>query len=155
MLTGCRKSEILTLRWDDVDRTAGEFRLRDGKRGPRMVPLTTPVLTVLDGIERIEGNPWVIRSRKPGACLPDLTYYWNRIQAHAELEGVRVHDLRHSHASRALGESLTMIDRILGHSKVGTTARYAHLVQDAEKAAAARTGDSIGAHLATPDAEAG
>ena len=42
MLTGCRKSEILTLRWDDVDRTAGEFRLRDGKRGPRMVPLTTP-----------------------------------------------------------------------------------------------------------------
>ena len=41
MLTGCRKSEILTLRWDDVDRTSGEFRLRDGKRGPRMVTLTT------------------------------------------------------------------------------------------------------------------
>ena len=121
-----------------------------------MVPLTTPVLTVLDGIERVEGNPWVIRSKKPGACLPDLTYYWNRIQAHAELEGVRVHDLRHSHASRALalGESLTMIGRILGHSKVGTTARYAHLVHDAEKAAAARTGDSIGAHLAPQDAEA-
>ena len=87
MLTGCRKGEILTLRWDDVDRTAGEFRLRDGKRGPRMVPLTTPVLKVLDGIERIEANPWVIRSKKPGIHLPDLTYYWNRIQAHAGLEG--------------------------------------------------------------------
>ena len=134
----------------------GRVPLRDGKRGPRMVPLTTPVLKVLDGIERVEGNPWVIRSKKPGACLPDLTYYWNRIQAHAGLEGVRVHDLRHSHASRALalGESLTMIGRILGHSKVGTTARYAHLVHDAEKAAAARTGDSIGAHLAPQDAEA-
>ena len=156
MLTGCRKSEILTLRWDDVDRTAGEFRLRDGKRGPRMVPLTTPALKVLDGIERVEGNPWVIRSKKPGACLPDLTYYWNRIQVHAGLDGVRVHDLRHSHASRALalGESLTMIGRILGHSRVGTTARYAHLVHDAEKSAAARTGDSIGAHLAPQDAEA-
>ena len=156
MLTGCRKSEILTLRWDDVDRTAGEFRLRDGKRGPRMVPLTTPALRVLDGIERVEGNPWVIRSRKPGIHLPDLTYYWNRIQAHAGLEGVRIHDLRHSHASRALalGESLTMIGRLLGHSKVGTTARYAHLVHDAEKAAAARTGDSIGAHLAPHDVEA-
>ena len=156
MLTGCRKSEILTLRWDDVDRTSGEFRLRDGKRGPRMVPLTTPALTVLDGIERVENNPWVIRSQKPGICLPDLTYYWNRIKDHAGIEDVRIHDLRHSHASRALalGESLTMIGRILGHSKVGTTARYAHLVHDAEKAAAARTGDSIGAHLAAPDAEA-
>ena len=93
MLTGCRKSEILTLRWDDVDRTSGEFRLRDGKRGPCMVPLTTPALKVLDG------NPWVIRSKKPGACLPDLTYYWNRIQVHAGLDGVRVHDLRHSLAT--------------------------------------------------------
>ena len=156
MLTGCRKSEILTLKWDDVDRTAGEFRLRDGKRGPRMVPLTTPALKVLDGIERVEGNPWVIPSQKPGIHLPDLTYYWNRIQARAGLEGVRVHDLRHSHASRALalGESLTMIGRLLGHSKVGTTARYAHLVHDAEKAAASRTGDSIGAHLGPKHAEA-
>ena len=156
MLTGCRKSEILTLRWDDVDRTAGEFRFRDGKRGPRMVPLTTPALTVLDVIERVEGHPWVIPSQKPVICLPDLTYYWNRIKDHAGIEGVRIHDLRHSHASRALalGESLTMIGRILGHSKVGTTARYAHLVHDAEKAAAARTGDSIGAHLAPPGAEA-
>ena len=99
MLTGCRKSEILTLKWDDVDRTAGELRLRDGKRGPRMVPLTPPVQKVLDGIERIEGNPWVIRSKKPGACLPDLTYYWNRIQARAGLQGVRIHDLRHTCAS--------------------------------------------------------
>ena len=87
MLTGCRKSEILTLWWDGVDRTAGEFRLRDGKRGARMVPLTTPALKVLNGIERVESNPWVIRSRKPGIHLPDLTYYWNRIQARAGLEG--------------------------------------------------------------------
>ena len=156
MLTGCRKSEILTLRWDDVDRTAGEFRLRDGKQGPRMVALTTPVLMVLDGIERVAGNPWVIRSKKPDAHLPDLAYYWNRIQARAGLEGVRIHDLRHSHASEALalGESLSMIGKLLGHTKVATTARYAHLVQDAEKAAAARTGDSIGAHLAPQHAGA-
>ena len=100
MLTGCRRNEILTLRWEDVDLEHDELRLRDGKRGPRMVPLTPPVQKVLDGIERIEGNPWVIRSRKPGACLPDLTYYWNRIQARAGLEGVRVHDLRHSCVSQ-------------------------------------------------------
>ena len=102
MLTGCRKSEILTLRWDDVDRTAGELRLRDGKRGPRMVTLTTPVLKVLDGIERIEGNTWVIPGRNPGACLSDLTHYWNRIQARAGLEGVRIHDLRHTCALKSI-----------------------------------------------------
>ena len=150
MLTGCRRSEILTLRWDDVDRTAGEFRLRDGKRGPRMVPLTTPVLKVLDGIERVDGNPWVIRGRKSGAHITGLRDCWERIRNRAGLRGVRIHDLRHSHASEALalGESLSMIGRLLGHSTVASTARYAHLVQDAEKAAAARTGDSIGAHLA-------
>ena len=134
----------------------GRVPAQGQEAGPAHGAADDPVLKVLDGIERVEGNPWVIRSKKPGACLPDLTYYWNRIQAHAGLEGVRVHDLRHSHASRALalGESLTMIGRILGHSKVGTTARYAHLVHDAEKAAAARTGDSIGAHLAPQNAEA-
>ena len=144
-LTGCRKSEILALRWDDVDRTAGEFRLRDGKRGPRMVPLTTPVLTVLDGIERVEGNPWVIRSQKPGNCLPDLTYYWNRIQAHVGLEGVRIHDLRHSFASLALalGEGLPIIGRSLCYRRVETTVRYAHLARDSVRESAERIADDI------------
>ena len=62
MLTGCRVGEIPSLRWDDIDRTAGVLRLRDSKTGPRMVPLTGAVLAVLDGIERIEGVPWVIRN---------------------------------------------------------------------------------------------
>ena len=148
MLTGCRKGEILTLRWDDVDRTVRELRLRDSKSGPRMVPLTPAVEKVLDGIPRAEGNPWVIPSRKPGIHLPELTYYWERITARAGVHGVRIHDIRHSYASHALalGESLTMIGRLLGHAKVGTTGRYAHLVRDAEKAAA-EVGDSIGAHV--------
>ena len=160
LLTGCRKGEILTLRWDDVDRTTGELRLRDAKSGPRMVPLTAPVIKVLDGIPRGEDNPWVIPGRKPGAHLPDLAYYWGRIAARAGLYGVRIHDVRHSYASRALalGESLSVIGRLLGHAKVGTTARYAHLVRNAEKEAAGRVGDSIGVHIApnddAPDAEA-
>ena len=62
---------------------------------------------------------------------------------------MRIHDLRHSYASRALalGEGLPAIGRLLGHSKVSTTARYAHLMRDAEKTAAARVGESIGAHI--------
>ena len=149
MLTGCRKGEILSLRWDDVDRTARQLRLGDTKSGPRMVPLTPAVEKVLDGIPRTEGNPWVVPSRKAGAYLPDLAYYWGYVTERAGVEGVRVHDIRHSFASRALalGESLTMIGRLLGHAKVGTTGRYAHLVRDAEKAAAELVGDSIGAHV--------
>ena len=67
-----------------------------------------------------------------------------------------LHDLCHTYASRALalGESLPVIGRLLGHARVGTTAKYAHLVRDAEKAAAARTGDSIGAHIMPGRAEA-
>ena len=149
LLTGCRKSEILTLRWDDVDRVNGELRLRDAKSGPRMVPLTPPLMTVLDGIPRPEGTPWVIPGRKPDAHLPDLKYYWERVAARARLTDVRIHDCRHSYASRALalGHSLSMIGRLLGHAKVATTARYAHLLRDAEKAAAGRVGDSIGVHV--------
>ena len=150
LLTGCRKGEIVTLRWDDVDLTVGELRLRGAKSGPRMVPLTAPLTRVLDGIPRTRGNRWVIRGRKPDTHLTDLAYHWARVAARAGLDGVRIHDLRHSYASRALalGEGLSTIGRLLGHAGVGTTARYARLMRDAEKAAAGRVGDSIGVHIA-------
>ena len=98
-LTGCRKSELLSLRWDDLDRTAGELRLRDAKAGPRMVPLTAPVPSVLEGIERIEGNPWVIPAKYGAGRLPSLNYYWQAVRARAGLDDVRLHDLRHSCAT--------------------------------------------------------
>ena len=156
MLTGCRCGEILSLKWDDVDRTTRVLRLRDAKTGPRMVPLTGPVLKVLDGIEREEGVPWVLRGARPGSRLTSLSHHWQRIRTETGLGDVRIHDLRHSYASRALalGESLSVIGRLLGHTRVGTTAKYAHLVRDAEKAAATRTGDSIGAHIMPGRAEA-
>ncbi len=149
MLTGCRSDEILSLKWDDVDRTSRVLRLRDAKTGPRMVPLTGPALKVLDGIERAEGVPWIFLGARPKSRLACLSWHWRRIKQETGLHDVRVHDLRHSYASRALalGESLPTIGRLLGHARVGTTAKYAHLVRDAEKAAAARTGDSIGAHI--------
>ena len=96
MLTGCRLNEILTLRWDDIDRTAGEFRLRDGKTGARMVPLTPTAETVLAGIARVPANPWVIVGKQPGTHLSTITADWYRLRAHAGLDDVRIHDLRHS-----------------------------------------------------------
>ncbi len=148
-LTGCRRGEILNLQWDDVDRTAGDLRLRDAKAGPRMVPLTRPVLRVLDGVPRQPGVPWVIAGQRPGRRLTGLQYYWRSVRARAGLDDVRIHDLRHSYASRALalGESLYTIGKLLGHTSVATSARYAHLMREAEKEAANRVGGSIGAHV--------
>ena len=156
MLTGCRHSEILSLRWDDVDRTVGELRLRDAKAGPRMVPMTAPVAAVLDGIAREPGNPWVIVGQKSGTRRSSLRPWWHTIRTRAGLTDVRLHDCRHSFASRALalGESVSAIAKLLGHRKVSTTARYLHLMRDAERVAAARVGDSIGAHLHAAAAEA-
>ena len=145
MLTGCRSDEVLTLKWDDVDRTALVLRLRDSKTGPRMVPLTGPVLKVLDGIERAEGVPWVLRGAKPDSRLACLSSYWGRIRRETGLHDVRVHDLRHPFASRALllGETLPVIGKLLGHHDIETTARYAHLAQPSVHQAAERIADSI------------
>ena len=149
MLTGCRSGEITTLRWNDVHLEARELRLRDSKTGPRVIPLSPSAVRVLEGLPRAAGNPWVIAGRKPGTHLSQLGYYWYRVRERAGLDDVRIHDLRHSFASRALalGESLSMIGKLLGHSKVQTTARYAHLSRDSVKESAARVAASIGADL--------
>ena len=137
-----------------MDRAAGEFRLRDGKTGARMVPLTPTAEAVLDGIERAPGNPWVIASKTPSRRMRSLNGDWYRLRARAGLDDVRIHDLRHSFASRALaaGESLSMIGRLLGHADIQSTARYAHLARDAERDSAARIGVSIAADIATETA---
>ena len=149
LLTGCRLGEILTLRWDDVDRTTGEFRLRDGKTGARMVPLTPAAEAVLAEIARVPHNPWVIVGKAPGTHLATITGEWYRVRTRAGLDDVRIHDLRHSFASRALaaGESLSMIGRLLGHADMQSTARYAHLEREREKLSATRVGLSLGADI--------
>ena len=149
MLTGCRLNEIQTLRWEDVDLEAGELRLPDSKTGARMVPLSRAAASVLSALPRDADNPWVIVGRKPGEHLTDLQHPWQRIRARAGLDDVRIHDLRHSFASRALalGESLPMIGKLLGHTQVQTTARYAHLANESVKASGSRIADSIGADI--------
>ena len=147
LLTGCRMSEIRDLRWEYVKDDCIE--LPDAKTGGRVVPLGPEARAVLSAIPRDEDNPWVIAGRLPDSHLTDLQRPWRRIRKQAGLEGVRIHDLRHSFASRALalGESLTMIGKLLGHTQVQTTARYAHLARDSIQTAAARITGSIGGNL--------
>ncbi len=145
MLTGCRLSEIQKLRWEHVDLQAGELRLPDSKSGAKIVHLGAPAVAVLQGIEREDGSPWVIAGRKRGSHLTDLQHPWRRIRTRAGLDDVRIHDLRHSFASGGLlvGEGLPMIGKLLGHTQVQTTARYAHLANDPVKAAADRIASRI------------
>ena len=145
MLTGCRLSEIQKLRWEHVDLDAGELRLPDTKTGAKVVHVGDPAIAVLRGIDRQEDGPWVIAGRKPGNHLTDLQHPWRRIRARAGLEDVRIHDLRHSFASGGLlvGEGLPMIGKLLGHTQVQTTARYAHLANDPVKSAANRIASRI------------
>ena len=149
MLTGCRLNEIQTLRWEDVNLEAAEIGLRDGKTGARMVPLSGAAASVLSALPRPEDNPWVIVGRKPGAPLTDLQHPWRRIRARADLDDVRIHELRHTFASRALalGETLPVIGKLLGHSDIETTARYAHLAHDSIHETAERIAQSIAADI--------
>ena len=149
LLTGCRLSEIQFLRWEYVKDDCIE--LPDAKTGGRVVPLGPEARAVLSAIPCDDDNPWVIAGRLPGSHLTDLQRPWRRIRKQAGLEDVRIHDLRHSFASRALalGESLTMIGKLLGHTQVQTTARYAHLARDSIQTAAARITGSIGGNLST------
>ena len=145
MLTGCRLSEIMTLRWENVVLESAELRLPDSKTGAKVVHLGAAAVAVLRGIARVEGNPWVIAGRRPGSRIASLHYPWALIRKRAGLEDVRLHDLRHSFASGGLlvGEGLPMIGKLLGHSQVQTTARYAHLADDPVKAAADRIAGRI------------
>ena len=145
ILTGCRRGEILGLRWEEVDLEARELRLRDTKTGPRVVPLSPAAVQLLAGLPRAEGSRWVIPGRKHGTHMVRLGNAWRLLRKRAGLDDVRLHDLRHSFASSALalGESLPMIARLLGHRQIASTARYAHLARASVHEAAARVAESL------------
>jgi integrase len=149
ILTGCRLSEIMTLQWEHVDISGKALRLPDSKTGAKVVHLGQPAIEVLRKIAWIEKNPWVIVGTKPGARLTDLQPFWQRVRARAGLKDVRIHDLRHTFASIAVasGQGLPMIGKLLGHTQVQTTARYAHLAADPVKVAADNVAAEISACL--------
>jgi integrase len=150
MLTGCRLSEIMTLKWDYVRLRAGEVHLADSKTGKKTVQLGDAAVAVLRNLPRLDANPWVIPGRVEGSRLTDLQPFWQRLRARAGLKDVRIHDLRHTYASVAAcqGKSLPMIGKLLGHTQVQTTARYAHLAHGTVKDAANDVSELIAARLA-------
>ena len=149
IFTGARLNEILTLKWDYVDMELGHARLPDSKTGPKTIHLPPPALAVLQDLDRVEGNEFVIIGQKAGTHLVNLNKPWRAIRSDADLDDVRLHDLRHAFASVAVssGMGLPIIGKILGHSQIQTTARYAHLAVDPVKEAAGRVANTIAAAM--------
>lgn len=153
LLTGCRLSEIQSLRWSAVDLSAGVLRLTASKTGPRDVVLGETALKffgTLGGRPDV-GDDWVFRSPwKKGVPVGEVRHVWYSIRANARLSDLRLHDLRHVFASNAVsaGLSLYQTGRLLGHRQAATTQRYAHLGDGATRAAANLVARNIARGLA-------
>ena len=145
IFTGCRRNEVLTLKWEHVDFDRGCLWLSDSKTGAQMVPLGAPAIELLSAHPRADGNPYVLPGALPGKHYVGLEKAWRRLRGQADLRDVRLHDLRHSFASTGAGsgESLVLIGSLLGHRSTATTARYAHLSSDPLRAAADRIAGRI------------
>ena len=134
LLTGCRKGELLTLKWRDY--REGRLFLRDGKNGPRTVWLSSAAREVLDRLPR--ENAWVFPSRQSkSGHLAEIAEFWRDVRTEAGLSDVRPHDLRHTCASIALmrGETVLTIGRLLGHDHPGTTLKYTNFADAAAREA--------------------
>lgn len=129
LLTGCRKSEILNLRWSEVDMNARVLRLADSKTGPRTCILNDMAVELLRNAKRAEGQEYVIAGRSLDAPAVGVQKWWVRLRKAADLDAqVRIHTFRHTTASlaAATGQSLPQIGALLGHTDPDTTFRYAH-----------------------------
>jgi integrase len=145
MFSGARKNEIARLRWSEVDLDRAVIQLEESKTGRKPIQLGAAALQVLNGIERTKSLYVFPEPADPAKPIHGIDWYWVGIRNRAKLPGVRLHDLRHSFASAALGggASLAVIQRLLGHKRIQTTMRYAHLADDPVKSAA----DAISNHL--------
>jgi integrase len=147
LFTGCRLREILHLRWSEIDFERGLLLLADSKTGRKAVILNAPALEVLNGLDRL--GEFVILGDSLERPRADLSRPWDLVRHHAGLADLRIHDLRHTHASVGAGSGLglPLIGRLLGHRHQATTAKYAHLDNDPLKRASNRIGAEISAAL--------
>ena len=151
LLTGCRKSEMLRLRWSEVH--GHVLRLADSKTGPRTVFLNTQAQAVLARQPRAESR-YVFPSLKDSARVRSTELsLWRKVRRQAGIEDVRLHDLRHTFASHAVMRRvpLPLVSHLLGHSRDRMALRYAHVGDNEAEAAAERIGTAIAALLEAPD----
>jgi len=152
IFSGARLSEVLGLRWDQVDLQRGIARLTDSKTGSKTIYLTEPAVEVLRAVPRFDNLPFVLSGDRDGTHYSGVQKAWRRIRRLAGLQDVRLHDLRHTHASEAVsaGESLYIVGKILGHTHAATTQRYSHLAENPIRDAANRTAARLAKSMTSP-----
>ena len=143
-LTGCRRSEVLDLRWRDIG--ADAINLADSKTGPRAVPLGEAARALIEALPGPrDPDTFLFPRHAEGRGIWVLTNCWRTVCADAGLGRLRLHDLRHTTASQAVmaGENLPLVGKLLGHRRHRTTAGYAHLDDSHLVEAAERVGGII------------
>lgn len=151
LLTGARRNEIAGLRWSEVDFDRRRLVLppsrtkAGGRTGDRRIALNDMAFGILERLSKTRGRSQFVfpASRGDNGYATSESKIWrDKVLPKARLEGVRIHDLRHSFASFALadGASLPMIGKALGHANSRATERYAHLSDDPVRALAERIG---------------
>jgi integrase len=159
VLTGARLREILKLEWAHVDLERGMLLLPDSKTGAKSIVLNAPALAVLAGLKHI--GAYVIAGQSAGKAgekpRADLNKPWRSIAKRAGLAGLRIHDLRHTHASFGAGAGLGLpiIGKLLGHTRASTTQRYAHLDNDPLRRASEHIGGRLAAAMGEPKRRGG
>jgi integrase len=151
ILTGARLGEILNLRWEHVDMSLGSALLPDSKTGKKTIPVNTAAQAILRSLPK--GGSFVIAGKDPERPRADLHRPWKMILKRAGIRGVRIHDLRHTYATRGAeaGYSTSILAKLLGHSQLKTTERYTHIRNDPVKRASEQIG--IGLSIAMGDTE--
>lgn len=152
LLTGWRKSEALSLKWDAVDRDRRRVDLADSKTGRSVRHLGAAAVQLLDSLPRVEGSPWVFPGQDPSRHIVDVKHLWQAVRHEAELADVRLHDLRHTFASAALsaGCSIAEVAKLLGHRDMNSTQRYAHLADGVVQRAANEVAGEVARMIQTP-----
>ena len=151
-LTGCRRSEVLDLRWRDIGEDA--IALEDSKTGPRAVPLGEAARALIKALPGArDPDAYLFPRYAEARGQSSLIACWRAVCADAKLGSLRLHDLRHTAASQAVmaGEGLPLVGRLLGHNRHRTTAGYAHLADAHLVEAAEKVGAAIAAAMNYPE----
>lgn len=143
MFTGARLREILHLEWEQVDFEIGQLKLSKSKTGKKWIVLNAFAREILASLPRV--GRYVIAGDDADRPRADLKRPWEAVRTRAGLHNVRLHDLRHTHASIGAGAGLGLpiIGKLLGHSQSVTTQRYAHLDIDPLRRASDHIGDRL------------